>query len=522
MGTVFSGGKMKKGLRGIKSWVVENKLETAGLVIILSVGAFLRLYRIGEYMTFLGDEGRDAILVRRLLNNFDLILIGPGTSIGNMYLGPLYYYLIAPSLWMANFSPVGPSALVAFIGVATIFLIWWAGREFFGSTAANIAAFLYAISPTVIIYSRSSWNPNVMPFFALMTIYALWKVWYEKRYWWLIIMGVVYAFVLQSHYLGLLLAPVILVFWVLSLIEARWGGSVKKLLIRSAFGGVIFLFLMSPLLIFDMRHGWINFNAVKTFFSVRQETVSAKPWRAIPKLWPLAQEVTTRLVAGRNELAGKWAAIGMAGSVLWLVGGKKVILEKKKKGAFRLLLVWMGVALIGLGVYKQEIYDHYFGFFFAAVFLFLGGAMQEVVSRHKIRGWWLVGTALVFLVYVNLVSSPLRQPPGKQMARTREVAEKIKEEAGGKRFNLAVIAERNYEDAYQYFLEMWEVGVVDIDPLRYEETVAGELFVVCELAAEKCDPTHNPKAEVANFGWSRVESEWEIGGVRLFKLVHTE
>ena len=34
------------------------------LLIILLIGAFLRLYRIGEYMTFLGDEGRDAIIVR--------------------------------------------------------------------------------------------------------------------------------------------------------------------------------------------------------------------------------------------------------------------------------------------------------------------------------------------------------------------------------------------------------------------------------------------------------------------------
>ena len=35
--------------------------------------------------------------------------------------------------------------------------------------AALIAATLYAISPTIIVYSRSSWNPNVMPFFSLLS-----------------------------------------------------------------------------------------------------------------------------------------------------------------------------------------------------------------------------------------------------------------------------------------------------------------------------------------------------------------
>ena len=36
--------------------------------------------------------------------------------------------------------------------------------------AGLVAALLYAISPTVIIYSRSSWNPNIMPFFALLSV----------------------------------------------------------------------------------------------------------------------------------------------------------------------------------------------------------------------------------------------------------------------------------------------------------------------------------------------------------------
>src|SRR3989338_7032675 len=102
----------------ISDFVSKNKTEVIFLIGILLLGAFLRLYKIDQYMTFLGDEGRDAIIVRRLLVNFDPILIGPGTSIGNMYLGPIYYYLIAPFLLLANFSPVGPSVFIALLGKA--------------------------------------------------------------------------------------------------------------------------------------------------------------------------------------------------------------------------------------------------------------------------------------------------------------------------------------------------------------------------------------------------------------------
>jgi len=113
-------------MKKIRSWIKENRLEAVILTSIVLLAAFFRLYRVSEYMTFLGDEGRDVIIVRRLLTNFDPILIGPGTSIGNMYLGPIYYYLMAPFLLLANFSPVGPAVFIALLGVATCVFVLFA------------------------------------------------------------------------------------------------------------------------------------------------------------------------------------------------------------------------------------------------------------------------------------------------------------------------------------------------------------------------------------------------------------
>src|SRR5438105_4200957 len=101
----------------IKSWIVNNKTEFVILIVILFVGAFFRLYKIDQYMTFLGDEGRDVIIVRRLLIEHHPPLIGPGTSIGNMYLGPAYYYMMAIPLFLSNFNPVGPAIFIAVLGV---------------------------------------------------------------------------------------------------------------------------------------------------------------------------------------------------------------------------------------------------------------------------------------------------------------------------------------------------------------------------------------------------------------------
>lgn len=500
---------------------IKINKHTLLLIFILLLAAFLRLYKIGGYMTFLGDEGRDVIIVRRLLVKFDPILVGPGTSIGNMYLGPLYYYMMAPALALSLLSPVGPAIMVALLGVATVALVWLIARDWFGNIAAPIAAFLFAIAPVVIIYSRSSWNPNIMPFFATLSIYSIWKVWHNKLYKWLTITGISVAFALQSHYLGLLLIPVIGTFWLLAFIENRKLeiGNFYRYTIYSA---VAFALLMSPLIIFDARHEWRNFDAIKKFFLERQTTVSARPWNALPKAWPLIQKLSTRIVAGRAVQFGQWVAVGLSAVLLWIGGLNKVVLKSKEKKAYLLIITWLGFAILGLGLYKQEIYDHYYGFFFAAPFLLIGGMAQHLIDNHKLRGTWVVATAMVFLVYFNLLENPLKYPPNQQLRRSREVAQKILYESNDERFNLAVIAERNYEDAYQYYLEKWEAPVIDIDAQKAGETITDQLFVVCEMIPEKCDPTHNPKAQVAQFGWSEIENEWEVFGARLYKLKHVD
>ncbi len=498
-----------------------SRRELISLLIILTIGAVLRLYKIDQYMTFLGDEGRDAIIVRRLLVEGHPPLIGPGTSIGQMYLGPLYYYLMAPALLLANFSPVGPAVQIAILGVITIAFVWWVGREWFSKSAGLIAAGLFAISPTVIIYARSSWNPNIMPFFALLSIYSIWKVWKGSEFKWLVVLGIAFAFTLQSHYLGLLLAPTIFLFWFitfknLGLIE-NWKLKIGNFVKNSLLGYGLFLLLMSPLLLFDMRHGWLNSQAIYKFFTVRQETVSARPWNAALKIYPNLNDINTSLLTAKNKAAGEIVTLGLLLFTVTMIIRINIVKERKQ---LLLLFSWIGFGLIGFGLYKQQIYDHYYGFIFVVPFLLAGLSLSKITEKGKVGK--LVALVIIgVLVWVNLSANPLRFSPNMQLARAINVAKKIEEESAGREFNLAVLAERNYEDGYQYFLVKDNFLVIDIDAQR-PETITNQLFVVCELPSAKCDPTHSPKAEVANFGWSKIDGQWEVMGVTIYRLEHTK
>src|SRR5690606_36349543 len=136
----------------------------------------------------------------------------------------------------------------------------------------------------------------------------------------------------------------------------------SKYLLYSVYSQIIFLLLMSPLAIFDYRHGWQNFEAIKTYFTVRQTTVSAKPWSSLPNLWPLFEQINTRLLAGRSETVGAWISILLL--FFLTVFFYKKLKERRPvltKEPMLLLVVWYGISLVGLGIYKQHIYDHYFG-----------------------------------------------------------------------------------------------------------------------------------------------------------------
>ena len=507
--------------RKIKSWIKNNPTEFWILAAILLVGAFFRIFKIDQYMTFLGDEGRDVILVRRIFTELHPPLIGPGTSVGGMYLGPLYYYLMAIPLLIAGFSPVGPAVMVALLGVTTIAFIWWITRLWFGKLAGIIAATLYAISPTAIIFSHSSWNPNIMPFFALLSMYSIWKVWSQENTNWLPILGISLAFTLQSHYLGLLIIPTLIIFWLLALKKFRKKKLSKLFIKKSVFGLACFLVLMSPLLIFDFRHDFMNVKAINKFIVERQTNFSSSPGIAVSQIPEIFNLINKSLIAGKNSIAAAISSITIAVGMLYLLL-KNYTRQKnfKIKGEYWLLLSWLIFGLVGLGLYKQSIYDHYLGFLFPVPFILMGVIISQLLSKNFILK--IIGVAfLIYLIVINLNGNPFRKEPNNLMRRSKNVSRLVLNNVDGKPFNLAVIAKNNYEDGYRYFLELWGGEVLHAD--RWDpSTISDQLIVICEEELAKCDPTHSPKAEVANFGMTKISNQWEVEGVIIYKLAHTQ
>jgi 4-amino-4-deoxy-L-arabinose transferase-like glycosyltransferase len=439
-------------------------------------------------MEFLGDQGRDVVIVRDFLKNGNLFFIGPQTSIGNMYLGPFYYYLITPALLLASFNPVGPAIFVALLSVATAYLIFFVSKKWFNPKTAYIAAFLYAISPTAIKFANFSWNPNIMPFFALLFVYMM----TEKRYFWA---SIAFIMCLNSHYLALILLPLALIIWL---------KNYKKDLIKpTVIAVVVFLISLLPQLLFDLKHDGQNINALSTFFIKRETTVNLKVYKSLPIIPKLFNQINTSLLAGKDVTFGIIVSI-----ILFL--GLIFLLIKHRNQKFVYCLLWYLFGLIGLGLYKQHIYDHYFGFLFPVLFILMAHLLSKLPKLLSVP-------LLIFLTIFSLLQNPFRWQPNSQLKTTSEIIDLIISNSNNQDFNFALLAKQNYDPPYRYILSEKRASVKLL-----QEKITDQLFVVCEPFQIDCNPINNPEWSVAAFGWAKIDSQWEINGIKIFKLLRNE
>lgn len=374
-------------------------------LLILILGIFLRFYRLPQTMQFLGDQGRDALIVRRMLIEQHPALIGPVTSVGNMYLGPFYYYFMLFPLMLTYPDPTGPALAVAVVGVITLWLIYKLGKQMVGVRAAIFACILFAISPLVLTFSRFSWNPNIVPLFSLLFFWHTFQALKGKDKAWIFV-GLWFAILIQLHYITLILLGVAGIVWLGKLIEQIKAKKVRRDFIISTLLAVfIFLASLIPLVVFDVRHDYINSKAFSSFFSGDQKHFS------------VATSVTGRLVTNLTIFVRNFTGIfsfqltswkKLLGFLVILVPSMVLFFKQRTHSAGeRFLFLSFVFCVFGLSFYSSTLYDHYLVFMFPVVVIILGIILSSIWELKWLR-------PIVLLVLVGAAVLSYLHYPGKQ------------------------------------------------------------------------------------------------------------
>lgn len=534
----------------ISSWRNRIKLHIYPhwllLLVILVLAAFLRLYRIEDYMTFLGDEGRDALVVYNILHG-RLTLLGPTSSVGGFFLGPIYYYFIAPFLWLFNYNPSGPATMVAIFGVATVWLVYKIGNEFFNRKAGLIACGLYAISPLVIAYSRSSWNPNLMPFFSLLTIYVLYKAVLLRKNKLFLLGGFLLGISIQLHYVILFLIAISVIYiFIAEIFDLRFSLIQKIKTLAISYFSILLGYLIGwlPFLFFELRHGFPNIQSIITFIFNSSEVGSGKSFsssieglllqlfgRLITKFPPPEQILANNSIitfdyyffsfkANASYLLYITILITIASLCFLLYRFLKALRDREDFLKYSSLIIWLFVGIIIFSFYKKSIHDYYLEFMFPLPFLLLGGVLSLLISQ---RGFLKVISLLIlfWLVVQNLSGVPFRYAANKQYEQVKNIAMFALSKAENKPFNFALITSGNSDHAYRYFFELEKKSPLTIENSQIDlerKSVTDQLIIICEHP--DCQPLGNSLWEVAGFGRAEITGKWEVPFVTVYKLKH--
>ena len=249
----------------------------------------------------------------------------------------------------------------------------------------------------------------------------------------------------------------------------------------------------------------MNFQAFKAFFTTRQTTVNLNPGNS-DRFIPVWNKITSDLLLGQEEQGVALMSFSIFVLGLW------ALMKEKKKNSVIVLFTWILFAILGLSMYKQHVYAHYFGFFWPAIYILAGWIISRLLQgtyAHKFLSIFL----LSWLVVVSIANSPLKQTPNHQLQRTENIVNLVIKESQGEPFNFGLIAKQNYDESYRYFLENKKSKHV-----RGEDGISDQLFVVCE--DKDCQPEGSPAWQIAIFGPADTVQEWQVDHIKIFKLIH--
>ncbi|MDQ3239600.1 MAG: glycosyltransferase family 39 protein, partial [bacterium] len=366
------------------------------LGFIIFGASYIRLSNIRGFQVFLGDQGRDVLIVKKMIDNHRPTFIGPTASVGGFFLGPFYYYLMVIPLILAQMDPVGPAIMVALLSIATTLMCFIFAKRYVSSVAGLIASALYAISSLVVEYARSSWNPNVLPFFSLALVmacaYLLEK---DSKYKEVVlfVIGACLGIIIQLHYAvwGMYLFAACIYF----AYKFKDIAMSAKNQFRKTFEEIMVIFsgiflMMSPFLLFEIYHKFPNLSNISKFvFNNRGGGFSGGY-----SYWFIIQDTLYRLVlrllAGGNNKLADFIIILFVFATLYAIYKISIVLKSKDNSIINIvknsldtklgiglfvLVLWL-ICGVGLwGFYKKSIFDYYYSYMYPLPILLLGSLL---------------------------------------------------------------------------------------------------------------------------------------------------
>jgi 4-amino-4-deoxy-L-arabinose transferase-like glycosyltransferase len=422
------------------------KKNTVILLIVLIVFAwFLRSYHLQDNFSFGFDQERDAWIVKQILQDKKLTLIGPKAGVGDMFLGPLYYYLLAPFYAIFYGDPYGLRFLNLLVSTLTICLIYKVGEDFFSKKVGFLASFIYVLSFYIIVLDRLAWNPNPLMLTSLLVLLFLKKV-IEGKNSFLPTLAFSLGLAFQFHATAVFL--LIIVSLSLVLFRVRFNRKIFFLSIA------IFCLFLAPLFVFDLRHNFLNIRAIFNFLITPQEAESYNLLIQFFNMIKISVGSYKSIWFNLNS----WLVDSLVFTILALFFYHILCnwLKNKIFLSLMLLFLWIVMPIAFFSFYRGHVPDYYLLISFPA-FILLCSYYFFILWQKKWLRFWL-GCLLAIFTIFNLWQN-YNASNSLALKYKKEVVSYILQKSQNRPFRLSYTTSSNLGYGFNYLFSLQKAKI---------------------------------------------------------------
>lgn len=360
-------------------------------------GVALRAVEVisGNYI-FNFDAGRDLLVARSIVNDHKWTLIGAeigsgSAGINGVFQGPGYYYLLALTYWLSSGNPYGAIVTMFVFGVSSLVAVYLVSKRMFDRWTAIIVLFLTAVSPFIVSQSRFIWAPHPATLLIILFFYFMYMISRRPR---LYAPLAIFVAGLTYHFEFAMTVPMVIAA-ILALPIIYRIKEVKTYV----FSGFSLLIAFLPLILFEMRHGWMTLRSFLSY-NAPHGPVGGDVWflRIMDHSVPYLESAKNSFPTEYIFLPGWVFTILILGLIVGL------IVLSRKNIFFRFLLLLTVTTYITFLFLNNIIWDYYlihlhFVYIFVFAYLFIWSVRKKQIVP--------VVLLAVFLV-LSIVSSVFR------------------------------------------------------------------------------------------------------------------
>jgi len=219
--------------------------------------------------------------------------------------------------------------------------------------------------------------------------------------------------------------------------------------------------MLTPLVIFEFRHDFLNSRGFLEFFQKGHHS---------PQIWyqPLL-DMEGRIQTSIGNILGldKFRVWRNFWAILLFSGILCISWFKRQEKAIMIILAYTICSIVGMSLYKGDIFNHYLGFFFPIPFIILG-IWLTLLWRQKL----IIGKIMVLMILGIYTLVQVKQyhalftPLGWQIDDIKKLAEEVSSDAK-RPYNLILLDDsKDYRAMnYRYYSEI--TGNPPVNELNY-------------------------------------------------------